>query len=570
MEQISELQKKRAVNLIWNSAGSYDFIPDFKAYDSNGMADVYWNCIIGAVRKHYDYPQLEDVFRGIKQYEDADIYEALLWLGLENCVYQKEFVERPVLEALRKKYAESFVRGYQNTCDFNLAEALEYAHYLKVAGFEPKLNGYDMQLLNELEFSPDMTTEEVVSRAKELLQKWFQISAELKKKHKRDIITPALRKIGKKNESVRVRKFGIGFADHPDNIYGGSQVGEKNEDTELKTKMSAAELRSFMETKYGKPVFTPQKLMEIERTLCTGNHSFCHLHFTQGDKGTLKGIQNGFEALQRQKESVQVANNRRYYMDNLAQNRTAIDKLTGKIQNSVLLHLRPAEVKANSGLINAATVWRALKLNDDKVFIRNEQNDIGELSVDILLDASTSQKNRQEIVSCQGYMIAESMKRCSIPCRVMSFCSMTGYTIMRIFKDYSQNYGNDRIFEYVSNGCNRDGLAISAAHYLINQSGFEHKILIILSDVKPNDVVKITGNDGALTPYEQYAGIRDTALEVRKARADGISVICVFTGSDEDIPSAKTVYGRDFAKIQSMDKLADTVGILIQNQIKNL
>ena len=35
-----------------------------------------------------------------------------------------------------------------------------------------------------------------------------------------------------------------------------------------------------------------------------------------------------------------------------------------------------------------------------------------------------------------------------------------------------------------------------------------------------------------------------------------------------DLPAAKTVYGRDFARIRSIDQLADTVGLLIQNQIK--
>ena len=248
-----------------------------------------------------------------------------------------------------------------------------------------------------------------------------------------------------------------------------------------------------------------------------------------------------------------------------------IAKLTGKIQNSVLLHLQPAPIKANSGRINGLLAWRAAKLNDEKVFVKNEQDNMGDLSVDILLDSSTSQKNRQETVSAQGYMIAESLTQCGIPCRVMSFCSMTGYTIVRIFRDYDRQQDNRKIFEYVSNGCNRDGLAISAAHHLMNTSPYEHKLLIILSDVKPNDVVKIPSkNGGEAIPYEQDAGLRDCALEVRRARADGISVICVFTGEDEDIPAAKLVYGRDFARIQSLDQLADTVGKLIQNQIKNM
>ena len=142
---------------------------------------------------------------------------------------------------------------------------------------------------------------------------------------------------------------------------------------------------------------------------------------------------------------------------------------------------------------------------------------------------------------------------------------------MRIFRDYACPQDNGKIFEYVSNGCNRDGLAIAAAHHLINKSSYEHKLLIVLSDVKPNDVIKIRQDSSQEpVPYVQQAGITNTAFEVRKARADGISVVCVFTGDDEDLPSAKLVYGRDFARIQSLDKLADTVGMLIQNQIKNL
>ena len=100
---------------------------------------------------------------------------------------------------------------------------------------------------------------------------------------------------------------------------------------------------------------------------------------------------------------------------------------------------------------------------------------------------------------------------------------------------------------------------------------YEHKILIVLSDAKPNDVVRMRQKDsGEYVNYEARQGIRDTAFEVRGARADGISVICVFTGDDEDVPSAKLIYGRDFARIQSLDKLADTVGKLLQNQIKNM
>ena len=573
MISISELQKKRALNIIWNSAARYDFQPDFKSYDSEGRANLYLNCIFGAARRHYDYAQFVPLFRAFEQYEDADTYEGLMWLGLENCVYERELPERPALAGLRRKYAEAMVKEYAGHDDFHLCEALTYAHFSRVLGDEPKMNGYDRKLLDELEFTPDMTTEDIVARTQELFTRWFQISTEERRQKKRFIITPALRKRSKQQRQKAkssLRMFGLGLTEHPENAYGGNAESQR-QDSEIKTKMSAEELREFMETKYGKSIYPARESDKIERAICSGSHAMCHLLFTDGDRIDASKVQNGFEALSRQREALQIEKNRASYEEHLSQNRRAIARLSEKIQNSVLLHLHSAPVKSNSGYINGRLAWRAAVLNDARVFKKNEQDDMGSIAVDILLDASTSQKNRQEIVSAQGYMIAESLTKCGIPCRVMSFCSMTGYTIVRIFRDYDKPADNKKIFEYVSNGCNRDGLAISAAHYLMNQSSYEHKLLIILSDVKPNDVVKIRSHDkGVPVPYERDAGITDTALQVRHARADGISVVCVFTGDDEDLPSAKLVYGRDFARIQSLDMLADTVGKLIQNQIKNL
>ena len=569
MIEVNDLQRRRAENIIWNAARSHDFTPDFKAYDAEARADPYWNTIIGAVRRHYDYPKIEELFRGFQAEEDSDVYEGLLWLGLENAVFEKEREERPVLESLRRDYAEHYLAQLFTTHDLPFYDTMALAHYRRALGLENKLDPYTENLLDELEFSRDMSTEEIVERARDLFERWFQIRLKEKEAERKKRRIPfGLRK--GKTVKGRYRKFGLGFADHPSNIYGGQRVGPQGNEEQRLTSMSAQELRAFMEAKYGKSAFNSRETAELERSVCTGNHAACHVLITRGEKGSAK-IQNGFEALKREREAKQIEANRLFYTKHLAQRRTSIERLSGKIQNSVLLHLQPSPVRANSGALEGGRAWRALHLNDERVFIREEQNDVGDLSVDILLDASTSQKNRQEIVSNQGFVIAESLDRCNIPCRVMSFCSMTGYTILRIFRDYRERGANDRIFEYVSNGCNRDGLGIRMAHHLMQKQSCDHKILIVLSDAKPNDVVRMRPKESdEFVNYELQQGIRDTAFEVRSARADGIAVICVFTGDDEDVPSAKLIYGRDFARIQSLDKLADTVGMLLQNQIKNM
>ena len=58
-QTITDIQKRRAENLIWNCAKDYSFAPDFKAYDSDGNVDLYWNIIYGSARRHFEYEKLE-------------------------------------------------------------------------------------------------------------------------------------------------------------------------------------------------------------------------------------------------------------------------------------------------------------------------------------------------------------------------------------------------------------------------------------------------------------------------------------------------------------------------------
>ncbi len=56
-----------------------------------------------------------------------------------------------------------------------------------------------------------------------------------------------------------------------------------------------------------------------------------------------------------------------------------------------------------------------------------------DFSVDLMLDALASRLGSQEIIAMQGYMIAESLRKCGIPSQVYSFLSIRGYTVMRRF-----------------------------------------------------------------------------------------------------------------------------------------
>ena len=519
-ENHTDLQKRRADNIIWNGAKDYSFVPDFRAYSSNGEVDLYWNIIFGSARRHYEYEKLEKLFSMLDKYKNAALYETTFWNALEPVLFQTELQGRPVLEQMRPTPVET-----------------------------------------ELKLNVEMTTDEIVDTAKQFFLEHYGLYGDGKIRLKYRL--PHLKRLSVDSFLQRGRVF-----DHEPGYYHG-EARSWDGDFSLSTKLNESELRAFLETKFGKSIYSMDRLIWIEKLLCTGNHKFTHLFYTRGEIGELHGIYSTFEMHQRKRQAELIANNRAYYQKNLLHNRLLISKLSTSIMNSILLHMQPAPIKANYGVVNPALAWRAAKLHDEKIFTRTENENAGDISVDILLDASHSQVSRAEKISSQAYIISEALSRCRVPCRVMSFCSMSGFTIMRLFNEYS-SVDNSSIFDYYTEGCNRDGLAIRAAGYLMSGTSYAHKMLIVLSDVKPLDVAKIRKDERDVgVSYDEMRALKDTAHEVRRLRAEEISVICVFTGTDEDLPSAKIVYGQDFVRIRDFSLFADTVGKLIIDQMKH-
>ena len=516
---ITDLQKRRADNIIWTCAEDYDFAPDFKAYDSNGDPDIYWNVIFGAARRHYEYDKLKALFAMLDGYRNAALYQSIFWNAIEPVLFRTELGGRPVLEKMRPEPAES-----------------------------------------ELRFDEDMTTDQIVETARSFFYEHYGLAGD-----------------GKMRLKFRLphgRRMSVdSFLQRGGTVVHGRYSDDRvtwTGDRTYGSKMTESEMRAFLETKFGKSILPVEQVIPLEKKLCTGNHRFIHLFFTRGETVELHGIYSTFEMHQRKRQEELIAANRTYYQKNLLQNRLLIARLSTNIANSVLLHMQPELRKAPSGAVDPAMAWRAAKLNDEKVFRRIENENAGDISVDILLDASHSQRSRAEKISSQAYIIAEALARCHVPCRVMSFCSMSGFTVLRLFNDYAFSADNSGIFDYYTEGCNRDGLAIRAAGEMLSRTPTEHKMLIVLSDVKPLDLARVRRDEKDIgVSYDGNLALSDTAYEVRRLRAEGVAVLCIFTGDDTDLPSARMVYGQDFVRIRDFSYFADTVGKLIIDQMKN-
>ena len=217
---------------------------------------------------------------------------------------------------------------------------------------------------------------------------------------------------------------------------------------------------------------------------------------------------------------------------------------------------------ARSGRLDSPRVWRAAVLGDGRVFLRQSNTNRPGFSVDLVLDASSSRMHCQEVIAAQGYILAESLGRCGVPVRVSSFCSLRGYTVLRVLKGFGDKNGSRKIFNYFASGWNRDGLALRAAGELI-ASAPEPRHLLLLTDASPNDSHRIP--PGGPYPlgrdYADQPAVEDAAREVRALQQKGIRVGAVFMGEDASAENANAIYGRSMARIRTMDQLADYLGL---------
>ena len=270
--------------------------------------------------------------------------------------------------------------------------------------------------------------------------------------------------------------------------------------------------------------------------------------------------------------ALQAERNRAAYAKDSSLYRNAILRLTEQIRNCIQVHSQRETETARSGRLDSPRVWRAAVVEDGRVFLRDADVHRPGFSVDLLLDASSSRMHCQEVIAAQGYILAESLNRCGVPVRVTSFCSLRGYTVLRVLKGFEDWNGDRKIFGYFASGWNRDGLALRAMGELLRSAPLSRHLVLLLTDASPNDSHRIPPG-GAYPLGRDYAGrpaVEDAAREVRALRHSQVRVAAVFTGEDCTAGDAGEIYGRSCARIRSMDQLAGAAGRLIRSEIQEL
>lgn len=566
-----DIQSRRAANQTWNGAGSYDVRPEFQAYDSGGEAELYLNTMIGAVYRYYQFDIFQPLFHTFQHQQRGELYSELFWLGLEGVAYQKAVKERPVLEELRKEYARR-VLSETHSADPRSLECLRAAWFRRALGEPKQEDPWQKAALDALTFDPAWDEQQIAEQMEAMLYRYFQRAR--RSVTDRQWSMWAGRSIGGKGRksSRFVRPNALRRLEQQS---GGPDEEENGKEQPhllsfLQGKTPEPILRRYVEDCFGVSMLTPPELARAEAELCTGVHRNCRLHFTRGvpSKHELsRETAWDVETFRKQREK-----NRAYYQAHLVENQLIIARLAQKLQNTILLQSDVSAELSRTGQLYAPIAWRGAALQEEKLFVQRQQSELGDLTVDILLDGSASQNQQQEKLSTQAYLIAESLERCRIPVRVTAFCSVSGCTVLRILREYDQRGKNDAIFDYVAAGWNRDGLALRAMGWLLRGGHADHRLLIVLSDASPNDDQRIP--IGALPVggyvYSGKRGVEDTAAEAGILRRRGITPVCVFTGSDMELENGRKIYGKALTRIPTVGWFADAVSKLIQGQIQQL
>ena len=321
---------------------------------------------------------------------------------------------------------------------------------------------------------------------------------------------------------------------------------------------------TYVELNYGKTYLSEAEEKRINYLMCRGVHSDCSLYFTEGILKNPAKRNYQYEYAKRLRNK-----NIWLYHDKHRIVKRNISVLTDTLRKSLVLRSETQTVLSDRGQIVPSRLWRIGRSRDAKLFEQELKGEASEFVVDVLIDASGSQMSRQGEVALQAYIISEALSNVEIPHRVMSFCTFWDYTILHRFREYDDpRTANENIFNYVTSSNNRDGLAIKTAGYGLLAREEEKKILIVLSDGKPYDVLVNRPNARNLKPYQGKEAISDTATEIRHLRNLEVSVLGVFAGEEKDLATEKKIFGKDFAYIRDIKNFSKIVGRYLTKQLE--
>ena len=589
MREEFELElENRIKNLIWTVSGDYtlDVKPDIESYHRSHAVGLYDGIKQGAFARYFNREELSlYLMKKIYLHGEEGPLMSLAQLCIEWSVAERITKEREGIKEIRKKALEDILE-----MDFSRLAASEPGR-LKLMLFKECLNGSEpatnrmrafMEQVQAL--SDAKETIELIHTIDKLYNAMVDPNFEKRYGNLETVLAVSLEELAEFSwkdyleEEALEESFGT-YLEHLNEAMTNldkmeldqeTKKEEPEEETSQKKKIlvvdeeALSKMHSYVQRNYGIGYLSEIEEKRRNLLLCRGIHSDCSLYFTEGvlKHAVLRNYQYEYAKKQRDKNRYEYYNNHRMVKNNIRQ-------LSDMLKKALVMRDEVQETISDRGRIVPSRLWRIGRSHDSRVFLKKLNHDNSDFVVDVLIDASGSQRKRQGQVAMQAYILSEALSIANVPHRVMSFCTFWDYTILHRFREYEDDRSaNENIFEYNTSSNNRDGLAIKAAGYELLNREEEHKILIVLSDGRPYDVILNRPNARNPQPYQGKYAISDTAFEVRKLRSKGVCVLGVFAGEEKDLPAEKKIFGKDFAYIRDVAGFSGIVGRYLLKQLE--
>jgi len=578
--------ENRIRNLLWTVSGDYklDMKPDVSLFLRSKAIALYDGIKQGALARFYD-KDLLGLYLVKKVFLQADEGEltAVAQLCIEEAIGEKICEERPGIRNMQREAFEDILdQEFEK-----MPSQADFLGRLKVAVLRRRLDGGVYRVEQKLQPFMDLVirsgeaedTMELIRCIDELYNSMIDPAFEQRRGSLERVMAVTLEELTEFSwedflseemyeEALEsyVEKLTTNMAGMEDRSVTEEmeQKRQKKKNITVVTPEMLEKAYTYVELNYGRTYLSEAEEKKINYLMCRGVHSDCSLYFTEGVlKNPVKRNYQYEYAKRLQNKNIWL------YHDKHRIVKRNISVLTDTLRKSLVLRSETQTVLSDRGQIVPSRLWRVGRSQDAKLFERELKADASDFVVDVLIDASGSQMSRQGEVALQAYIISEALSNVEIPHRVMSFCTFWDYTILHRFREYDDpRSANENIFNYVTSSNNRDGLAIKTAGYGLLAREEEKKILIVLSDGKPYDVLVNRPNARNPKPYQGKEAIADTATEIRRLRNLDVSVLGVFAGEEKDLATEKKIFGKDFAYIRNIKNFSKIVGRYLTKQLE--
>ena len=578
--------ENRLKNLLWTVSGDYglEMKPDVALFLRSEAIALYDGIKQGAFARFYDRDMMGMyLVKKVFLQADEQYLTQLAQLCIEEAVGEKVCRERPGIRSIQRKACEDILeQEFEQMCAPG-----NVLGRLRAAVLRRRLDGSSFRAEKKLQELTDAvagaagaeSTMELIRIVDKLynrlvdpsfeavhgsLEKVLAVSVkELTEYPWEDYLTEELYEEALESYMEQLTETMTGLEDRSVTENMEEERRKKHKITVLPPE-ALEKAHTYVELNYGRTYLTDTEEKRINHLMCRGIHGDCSLYFTEGilKNPVKRNYQYEYAVRLRNKNIWLYHDKHRIVKHNIAE-------LTDTLRKSLTLRAETQTVLSDRGMIVPSRLWRIGRSSDAKIFQRELKADAADFVVDVLIDASGSQMSRQGEVAIQAYIISEALSNVEIPHRVMSFCTFWDYTILHRFRKYDDpRTENENIFNYVTSSNNRDGLAIKTAGHSLLQRQEEKKILIVLSDGRPYDVIVNRPNAKNPQPYRGNTAISDTATEVRRLRNLDVSVLGVFAGEEKDLPTEKKIFGKDFAYIRDIRNFSRIVGRYLKKQLE--